>query len=45
MDLDEGQHSLEHHFDDGHLRRWTALDRNNGHEALRRFDDRLRQVL
>jgi hypothetical protein len=41
MDLDEGQHTLELHFDHGHLRRWTALNKNNGHEALRRFDPRM----
>ena len=38
MDLNEGQHTLELHFEHGHLRRWTALNKNNGHEALRRLD-------
>jgi hypothetical protein len=38
MDLNEGQHTLELHFEHGHLHRWTALNKNNGHEALRCFD-------
>jgi hypothetical protein len=29
MGLDEGQTSLKLHFDNGHLRRWTARDSNN----------------
>jgi hypothetical protein len=40
MDLEEGQCSLELHFEHGHLRRWTARKSNNGHEALRQFDAR-----
>lgn len=40
MELDEGLTRLELEFDDGHLRRWYSHDEKNGHEALRRFDDR-----
>jgi hypothetical protein len=45
MELDDGQTGLELYFENGRLRRWTARDLNNGHDRLRRFDDRARQVL
>jgi hypothetical protein len=45
LDIDQGQTSLQLYFDHGRLRRWSALDTNNGHERLREFDDRARQVL
>jgi hypothetical protein len=40
MELDEGLTRLELEFDEGHLRRWSAHDERNGHEALRVFDGR-----
>jgi hypothetical protein len=45
MELDEGQTGLELYFEHGRLRRWTARDLNKSHDALRRFDDRVRQIL